>query len=104
MVNTSLTPSSSGGTQAATAPNNNGANAGSLAQIQDPKFARADFNDAAPENLRVENVLPSSNLAEGNTSGELFDLVGQFNKPGLYAGLPSSDHKAVWWTLQFQCD
>lgn len=111
LINTSLTPSSAGGTQAATDPNNNGGNAGNLIQIQDPKFDTADFNDSAPGNLRVDYVLPSSNQvitdagvfwpvdsnqADGNTSGELFDLVGQFNKPGLYSGLPSSDHKAVW--------
>jgi len=111
LVNTTMTPQSAGGTAANTDPNNNGGNAGNLAQIQDPKFDTADFNDAAPGNLRVDYVLPSANLtisesgvfwpvdsntADGNTSGELFDLVGQFNKPGLYSGLPSSDHKAVW--------
>lgn len=111
LINVSITPQSAGGTAANTDPNNNGGNAGNLAQIQDPKFDTADFNDAAPGNLRVDYVLPSANLmitqagvfwpvdadpSDGNTSGELFDLVGQFNKPGLYAGLPSSDHKALW--------
>jgi hypothetical protein len=109
LVNVSIIPSSLGGTQAATDPNNNGnANA---THLHDPKFDTADFNDAAPGNLRVDYVLPSSNLmmtdagvfwpldsnqADGNASGELFDLVGQFNKPNLFSGLPSSDHKAVW--------
>ncbi|WP_291990637.1 endonuclease/exonuclease/phosphatase family protein [Luteitalea sp.] len=111
LINVSVTPQSAGGTQAATDPNNNGGNLGNLAHVQDPKFDTADFNDANPGNLRVDYVLPSGNLAildagvfwpvdgnqaDGNTSGDLFDLVGQFNKPGLYAGLPSSDHKAVW--------
>lgn len=109
VVNTGFTPESAGGTQAATDPHNNGtANAGHLG---DPKFDTADFNDAAPGNLRVDYVLPSANLAiEGggvfwpvdgdqtdeNNTGELFDLVGTFRKPNLYANLPSSDHKAVW--------
>jgi hypothetical protein len=111
LINTNMTPQSAGGTQAATDPNNNGGNAGNLGQIQDPRFDTADFNDFAPGNLRVDYVLPSSNQsilasgifwptdsnqADGNTSGELFDLVGQFNKPNLYSGLPTSDHKAVW--------
>ncbi|MBK8015470.1 MAG: endonuclease/exonuclease/phosphatase family protein [Betaproteobacteria bacterium] len=109
LVNTTLTPESSGGTQAATDPNNNGT--ANSTHLQDPMFDTADFNDASPGNLRADYVLPSANLtmteagvfwptdsnfADGNTSGELFDLVGQFNKPGLYAGLPSSDHKLVY--------
>ena len=109
LVNTTLTPESSGGTQAATDPNNNGT--ANSSHLQDPMFDTADFSDASPGNLRADYVLPSANLtmteagvfwptdsnfADGNTSGELFDLVGQFNKPGLYAGLPSSDHKLVY--------
>ena len=56
-------------------------------------------------------MLPSSNLqmtAAGifwpadpdrsapNTTGDVYDLVGNFRDQGLYANYPSSDHKAVW--------
>jgi len=109
IVNTGFTPESAGGTQAATDPHNNGtANA---AHLGDPRFDTADFNDAGPGNLRVDYVLPSKNLSilgggvywpvdtdltDDNTGGGEFDLVGTFNRQGLYAGYPSSDHKAVW--------
>jgi hypothetical protein len=109
LINTSVIPQSAGGTQAATDPHNNGsANAG---HVGDPKFDTADFSDSAPGNLRVDYVLPSANLdiegagvfwptdgnqSDTNNTGETFDLVGTYNNVGLYAGLPSSDHKAVW--------
>ncbi len=109
-VNANFAPESAGGTQAATDPNNNGS--ASANHIGDPKFDTADFNDAAPGNLRVDYVLPSntlgkvvsggvfwpvdSNPTDRNNTGELFDLVGTFNNVGLFSGLPSSDHKAVW--------
>lgn len=109
LVNTSLTPASAGGTQAATDPHNNGtANQG---HAGDPQFDTADFSDSAPGNLRVDYVLPSANLAmtgagvfwptdgdqtDTNNTGALFDLVGTFRNPNLYANLPSSDHRAVW--------
>ncbi len=111
LVNTSMTPESAGGTQAATDPHNNGGNAGNIGQSGDPKYDTADFSDFAPGNLRVDYVLPSANLeieAAGifwptdsdqtntNNTGEMFDLVGTFNNPGLYGGLPTSDHKSVW--------
>jgi 3-phytase/alkaline phosphatase D len=109
LVNAGMTPESAGGTQAATDPNNNGA--ANDSHDGDPKFDTADFNDAAPGNLRVDYVLPSANMdivASGvfwptdsdpsdiNNTGELFDLVGTFRNQNLYANLPSSDHKAVW--------
>ncbi len=109
LIKASVTPESAGGVQAATDPHNNG-NANQT-QLGDAKHDTADFNDAAPGNLRVDYVLPSANIdienagvfwptdsnqTDANNSGELFDLVGTFNNPGLYAGLPSSDHKAVW--------
>jgi hypothetical protein len=65
-------------------------------------------------NLRADYVLPSANLPlkgagifwpvdpnrdppfPNNTTGELYDLVGNFGDQRLYAGFPSSDHKAVW--------
>ncbi|MEW5769277.1 MAG: endonuclease/exonuclease/phosphatase family protein [Pseudomonadota bacterium] len=109
LVNTGVTPQSAGGTAAADYPSNNGtANQGHLG---DPRHDTADFNDAAPGNLRVDYVLPSANLgiedagvfwpvdsdtATANNTGELFDLVGTFRDQNLYANLPSSDHKAVW--------
>ena len=98
-----------GGTAAASYPSNNGtANA---SHVGDPSQDTADFSDSAPGNLRVDYVLPSANLAingagvfwpvdpdtgVGNTTGDLFDLVGTFRDPNLYANLASSDHKAVW--------
>jgi hypothetical protein len=101
LVNTSFAPASAGGTAAATDPSNNGnANQGHL---QDPMFDTADFNDASPGNLRVDYVLPSANLgatASGvfwpTRSDADFALVGTFGNQNLYAGFPTSDHKAVW--------
>lgn len=101
LVNVTVTPESQGGVLAAVDVNNNGpANA---THLTDPKFDTADFNDAAPGNLRVDYVLPSSNVdivgagifwpVEGTADRP---LVGEFNTPGLFAGLPSSDHKAVY--------
>jgi hypothetical protein len=101
LVNTTITPGSAGGTAAATDPANNGnANA---SHLNDPRFDTADFNDAAPGNLRVDYVLPSANLpatAAGvfwpeRGDGD-FPLVGTFGNQNLYAGFPTSDHKAVW--------
>ncbi|WP_439535213.1 endonuclease/exonuclease/phosphatase family protein [Methyloversatilis sp.] len=108
-VNTSLTPASAGGTAAATYPSNNGT--ANQSHTGDPQFDTADFSDSAPGNLRVDYVLPSANLemtdagifwpvdpdtAVANNTGDLFDLVGTFRDPNLYANLASSDHKAVW--------
>lgn len=109
LVNTSLTPASAGGTAAATYPSNNGT--ANQSHAGDPQFDTADFSDSAPGNLRVDYVLPSANLemtgagifwpvdpdtSVPNTTGDLFDLVGTFRDPNLYANLASSDHKAVW--------
>ena len=109
LVNTGLTPSSPGGTAAASYPSNNG-NANAV-HLGDPAQDTADFSDSAPGNLRVDYVLPSANLTitgagifwpvdpdtgAANNSGDLFDLVGTFRDPNLYANLASSDHKAVW--------
>jgi 3-phytase/alkaline phosphatase D len=101
LVNTSVTPASAGGTAAATDPSNNG-NA-NQSHLNDPKFDTADFNDAAPGNLRVDYVLPSANLEVGDagvfwpTAQEAdFALVGTFRNQNLYANFPTSDHKAVW--------
>jgi len=109
LVNTSLTPSAPGGLDAKDHPSNNGnANQG---HVGDPTQDTADFSDSAPGNLRVDYVLPSANLAmtgagvfwpadpdraAPNTTGDLYDLVGNFRDPNLYANYASSDHKAVW--------
>lgn len=101
LVNTTLTPHSTGGTAAATDADNNGP--ANQTQRGDPAFDTADFNDANPGNLRVDYVLPSANLklvAAGvfwpTRQDSNFALVGTFNKPNLYASFASSDHRAVW--------
>ena len=100
-VNTLTTPASEGGIGAATDPDNNGtANA---KHVSDPKYDTADFSDAGPGNLRVDYVLPSANVSIKD-SGVFWPaadaaerpLVGEFNQPDLFSGLPSSDHKAVY--------
>ncbi len=60
-------------------------------------------------------MLPSANLAmtgagvfwpadpdrnAPNTTGDAYDLVGNFRDQNLYANYPSSDHKAVWVDVQ----
>lgn len=57
LINVGVTPQSAGGTQAVTDPNNNGT--ANSTDLHDPQFYMADFNDAAPGNLRVDYVLPS---------------------------------------------
>ena len=101
LVNISLTPSSAGGTAAATDPSNNGA--ANALHLNNPALDTADFNDAAPGNLRVDYVLPSANLEMTGagvfwpTRSEAdFPLVGTFGNRNLFAGFPTSDHKAVW--------
>jgi hypothetical protein len=109
LVNTNLTPTAPGGLDAKDHPSNNG-NA-NLAHLGDPTQDTADFSDSNPGNLRVDFVLPSANLtlssagifwpadpdrSAPNTTGDLYDLVGNFRDQNLYANYPSSDHKAVW--------
>lgn len=92
LVNTSVTPSSTGGPDAAL--RQGGANE---TQLGDPAFDTADFTDTAPGNLRADYVLPSANLAITEaqvfwpaSEEPLFDLVG--------SGFPvvSSDHRLVY--------
>ncbi len=109
LVNTTLTPGAPGGLDAKDHPSNNG-NA-NQSHVGDPTQDTADFSDFAPGNLRVDYVLPSANLPmtgagvfwpadpdrnAPNTTGDLYDLVGNFRDPNLYANYASSDHKAVW--------
>jgi 3-phytase/alkaline phosphatase D len=96
LINTSITPSSEGGTEQAALQG--GANA---SHITDPAFDTADFADGAPGNLRVDYVLPSQNLEIADTAvfwpestEPQFPLVGTFN-PNVPGGFPSSDHRLV---------
>ncbi len=64
--------------------------------LGDPALDTADFFDVAPGNLRVDYVLPSTNLGVAGsgvfwptTDDPLFGLVGVFP-------FPSSDHRLVW--------
>jgi hypothetical protein len=100
LVNTKTTPSSLGAVEQNALQR--GAN---LTHRSDPKFDTADFNDAAPGNLRADYVLPRKNLKIRDAgvfwplmSDPLFRLVGVFT-PGIPGGFPSSDHRAVWVDL-----
>lgn len=106
-------PGSPGGVDAMDHPSNNGD--ANRRQRGDPAHDTADFNDSAPGNLRVDYVLPSATLQvlgggvfwpadpdrrAPNTSGQVFDLVGTHRDPDLFAGMSSSDHRAVWLDLR----
>lgn len=98
-------PQSAGGTAAATDPSNNGP--ANQSHLGNPALDTADFNDAAPGNLRVDYVLPSANLqVQGagvfwpTRQDPNYPLVGNFGNQNLYAGMPSSDHKAVWLDVE----
>ncbi|BAZ11824.1 phytase [Calothrix sp. NIES-4071] len=100
-VNTNFIPTSAGGVQQAQLQG--GAN---LTQKGNPAFDTADFSDTAPGNLRVDYVLPSSNLTINNSAvywplntDPQFALVGTFNS-SLPGGFPSSDHRLVWSDVQ----
>ncbi|GGY38277.1 endonuclease/exonuclease/phosphatase family protein [Parvularcula lutaonensis] len=93
-------PRSAGGVEAAERQGGN-----NLRQSGDPALDTGDFSDSRVGNLRIDYVLPSSNLdvvgsgvfwpAEGEDG---FDLVGP--------GFPpvSSDHRMVWVDLLFPPD
>jgi 3-phytase/alkaline phosphatase D len=91
LVNTKDTPDSEGGVEQAILQD-----AANDDHIGDPAFDTADFNDAAPGNLRADYVLPRKNLSILDAGvfwpleeDPLFDLVGTFP-------FPSSDHRLVW--------
>ena len=91
-VNTTVTPVSEGAVQAAELQA--GAN---LLHESDPAFDTADFNDAAPGNLRADYVLPSRNLRI--TDAGVFWPVQDdplFRLTGSFPFVPSSDHRLVW--------
>ncbi len=98
LTNTSMTPSSAGGLDAAARQGRLNAE-----QTGNPAFDTADFNDNAPGNLRTDYVLPSRDLKITDaqvfwpTSDDpLFRLAGDFNPSVPPEGFPASDHRLVW--------
>ena len=100
LVNTKVTPESAGAVEASQLQGR-----ANLTHRGDPRFDTADFNDAAPGNLRVDYVLPSKSLRILDAgvfwplqSDPLFRLTGVFNFAlwGPVGGFPTSDHRAVW--------
>ncbi|MES9947041.1 MAG: endonuclease/exonuclease/phosphatase family protein [Candidatus Thiodiazotropha sp.] len=90
-VNTSITPVSLGGAEAAL--RQGGINS---THLGGEDFDTADFADSTPGNLRVDYVLPSTGLEMVNAgvfwptaNDSLFELVGDWP-------FPSSDHRLVW--------
>lgn len=97
LINTSVTPDSNGGPDAAARQD-----AANDTHVGNPAFDTADFADTAPGNLRADYVLPSQNLEITDaavfwpkSNDPLFRLVGDFD-PALPGGFPSSDHRLVW--------
>jgi hypothetical protein len=97
-VNASSPPTSPGGPEQAALQGR-----ANLTHRSNPAFDTADFNDAAPGNLRADYVLPergmdieSSRVFWPLMSDPLFRLVGLFT-PGVPNGngFPSSDHRLV---------
>lgn len=97
-VNTSVTPTSAGGPDAAQRQHRiNDQHRGN------PAFDTADFSDTTPGNLRADYVLPSQDLAITDAQvfwpaqgDPLFRLVGDFDPNLPPEGFPSSDHRLVW--------
>lgn len=96
-INTSVTPDSEGGPDAAA--RQGGAN---NTHLSHPRFDTADFADGAPGNLRADYVLPSRHLRIADAQvfwpkneDPFFHLVGDFN-PAIPGGFPTSDHRLVW--------
>lgn len=86
LVNISITPSSLGGVEAAITqggPNNT--------HLGDPANDTADFNEQGSGNLRVDYVLPSTNLEISN--GQIF---WQTSDNPLFSLNSASDHHAVY--------
>ena len=86
LIDASATPASDGAAAAAAAQGRANAR-----HRGDPRFDTADFDDKAPGNLRVDYVLPSSNLTVLG-SGVYWPLPGE---PGA-ALIDASDHRLVW--------
>jgi len=88
LINTSITPSSEGGTAAAAQGGSNETHTG------DPAFDTADFGDDpdnfGPGNLRVDYVLPSATLTLED-AGVFWPTEGD-----LARAAEASDHRLVW--------
>ena len=102
-VNAKRTPSSAGAAEASELQ-------GGLndSHLGDPRFDTADFNDAAPGNLRADYVLPSRQIKVAGSavfwpvrSDPLFRLTGVFDNANWreVGGFPTSDHRLVWADL-----
>ena len=99
LVNTRVTPESAGAVEAAALQGLE-----NLEHKSDPRFDTADFNDAAPGNLRADYVLPRKNLNIADAgvfwplrSDPLSRLTGVFDPRWLpVGGFPTSDHRLVW--------
>ena len=92
LVNTSVTPASTGG--AAWSALQGGANA---SHTGDPRFDTGDFNDGSPGNLRADYVLPSNTL-------DILDAGVFWPAPGdpLASLVQASDHRLVWVDVAFK--
>jgi len=95
IVNTTVTPVSTGGIDAAMCQ------AGANQNQKGSAFDTADFADTTLGNLPVDYVLPSQNLKItdakvfwAKNEDPLFRLVGDFNL-NIPSGFPSSDHRLV---------
>jgi len=100
LINTKTMPESAGAVEASALQGR-----ANLAHRSDPRFDTADFNDAAPGNLRADYVLPRINLKIKNSgvfwplqSDLLFRLTGVFSPAewGAVGSFPTSDHRSVW--------
>jgi hypothetical protein len=99
-VNTKLTPTSAGAAEAAVLQRR-----ANLTHVGPHEQDTADFNDAAPGNLRADYVLPHKALRMLDAgvfwplqADPLFRLTGVFqsNPWGPVGGFPTSDHRLVW--------
>jgi len=100
LVNTKLTPTSAGAVEAAELQGR-----ANLDHRGPHEHDTADFNDAAPGNLRVDYVLPHKALRLLDAgvfwpeqADPLSRLTGVFqsNPWGPVGGFPTSDHRLVW--------
>ncbi|MDJ0590598.1 MAG: esterase-like activity of phytase family protein [Pleurocapsa sp. MO_226.B13] len=103
LVNTSVTPESEGGVAASIRQNEvNDTHEGN------PAFDTADFNDETAGNLRVDYVLPSTDLAITEAGvfwttqdDPLFRLIGDFDPDSeIPNGFPASDHRLVFTDVE----